>query len=180
MNKENNAGNGTSHIKMDYTLDNIEARKEKVNEILANTPSESLTSYYLTKLADYLIDVTMDKKERLQNKILTTEHMKTVNERECSFEGLVDKIIGESKENNADVIYNMIANDKNIIFRPKVGITEEDIETIPGMRELVDAIHKQEQLCKEASGNRAYALHKQLIEMRKDQYVLKNVKIQSK
>ena len=53
MNKENNAGNGTSHIKMDYTLDNIEARKEKVNEILANTPSESLTSYYLTKLADY-------------------------------------------------------------------------------------------------------------------------------
>jgi len=34
----------------------------------------------------------------------------------------------------------MITNDKNIIFTPKVSITEEDLEKIPELKQLHDAI----------------------------------------
>ena len=61
--------------------------------------------------------------------------MVTINKREMSFEGLVAKF-----ENGEDGIYNMITNDKNIIFTPKYSITEEDIAEIPGMRQLREAI----------------------------------------
>ena len=55
-----------------------------------------------------------------------------------------------------------------------MGITQEDLDNIPGLRELQDEIAKVEEQCKNARGKRAYALRKQLIEMRKDQYVYKN------
>jgi len=38
----------------------------------------------------------------------------------------------------------MIANDKNIIFTPKYSITEKDVEEIPGMQQLKDAILETE------------------------------------
>ena len=155
------------YIKMDFSIEDPSGRVAKVNEIIANTPSEKLTPYYIEKLTDYII-FAMDKKERLQNNVLTSNHMKTVNDREFSFEGLIERL-----ENGEDGIYSMIANDKNIIFSHKIGITEEDIETIPGMRELVDAIKLVEEKKKTARGHQAYLLQKQLIEMRKDQYVLK-------
>lgn len=38
-------------------------------------------------------------------------------------------------------MYNMIIeSDKNIILTPKIKITDEDIETIPGLKELRQAI----------------------------------------
>ena len=158
----------SSYIKMDFSIESPEDRVQKVNEIIANTPSEKLTPYYIEKLTDYII-FAMDKKERLQNNVLTSNHMKTVNDREFSFEGLIERL-----ENGEDGIYSMIANDKNIIFSQKISITEEDIEEIPGMRELVDAIKLVEEKKKTARGHQAYLLQKQLIEMRKDQYVLKS------
>lgn len=156
------------YVKMDYSLEEPIDRVSKVKEIIANTPSEKLTPYYIEKLTDYII-FAMDKKERLQNNILTSNHMKTVNDREFSFEGLIERL-----ENGEDGIYSMIANDKNIIFSHKIEITAEDIETIPGMRELVAEIAKVEEKKKTARGQHAYLLQKQLIEMRKDQYVLKS------
>lgn len=156
------------YIKMDFTLETPEARNEKVKEIIANTPPERLTPKYLEKLADYVI-FAMDKKERKQKYILTDNIMVSVNRRETSFEGLAGRL-----ENGEDGIYNMIANDKNIIFMPKVEITEEDLETIPGLRELREAINKLEEECKNAHGKKAFLLRKQLIEMRKDQYVYRN------
>lgn len=166
--ENNNENNASSYIKMDFSLEQPEERVKKVEEIIANTPSEKLTPYYIEKLTDYII-FAMDKKERLQNNILTDNHMKTVNDREFSFEGLVERL-----ENGEDGIYSMIANDKNIIFSHKIDITEEDIETIPGMRELVDAIKKVEDEKKTARGRRAYLLQKQLIQMREDKYVLRS------
>ena len=77
-------------------------------------------------------------------------------------------------ENGEDGIYNMITDDKNIIFAPKVSITEEDIENVPGLKELRAEIEKIEEACKTARGQKAFLLRKQLIEMRQDQYVLKN------
>lgn len=156
------------YIKMDYSLQTAEERNEKVKEIIANTPSERLTPYYLDKLADYIV-MPIEKKDRKEKYILTNNHMVTVKKRELSFEGLIGKL-----ENGEDGIYNMIANDKNIIYAPKDSITEEDIETVPGLKELREAIAQVEAEGAAARGKRAYLLKKQLIEMRQDQYVLRN------
>lgn len=161
------AEENSSYIKMDFSLETPEERNEKVKEIIANTPPERLTPKYLEKLTDYII-FSMDKEERKKKKILTDNRMVTVNKRETSFEGLVGKL-----ENGEDGIYNMIANDKNIIFQPKVSITQEDLDTIPGLKELKAEIDKVEEKAKAARGKKAYLLRKQLIEMRQDQYVIK-------
>ena len=156
------------YIKMDFTLETPEERNALVKKIIEQTPPEKLTHKYLEKLADYII-FAMDKQERKEKKILTDNRMVTVNKRETSFEGLAGKL-----ENGEDGIYNMIANDKNIIFSPKVSITEKDIAEIPGLKELRDAIEKVELKAKSARGKQAFLLKKQAIEMRQDQYVIKN------
>ena len=163
------AENNPSYIKMDFSLETPEERNELVKKIIAETPPEKLTQKYIEKLADYII-FAMDKEERKTKKIITDNRMVTVNKRETSFEGLIGKL-----ENGEDSIYNMIANDKNIIFAPKVSITEEDIETIPGMKQLREAIEDLEKEAKHARGKRAYILKKNIIELRQDQYVLKNM-----
>ena len=155
-------------MKLDYSLETPEERNELVKKIIEHTPSDKLTSKYLEILADYII-FAMDKEERKRKKILTDNHMVTVNKRETSYEGLVGKL-----ENGEDGIYNMIANDKNIIFTPKGGeITQKDIDEIPALKELVDAIEVVEKQFKAANGKKKFLLKKQLIEMRKDQYVIK-------
>ena len=164
-----------NYIKMDFSLESSQERTEHVKKIIANTPPERLNSTYLEKLADYII-LAANKEDRKQNKqgekssLLTDNRMKTVNDRETSFEGLIGKL-----ENGEDGIYNMIANDKNIIYRPKYEITEQDIAEVPGLRELRESIERIEKQASTATGKRAYLLKKQLIEMRKDQYVLKEV-----
>ena len=65
---------------------------------------------YLEILTDYLI-FAMEKEEKKTKKILTDNRMTTVNKRETSFEGLVSQL-----ENGEDGIYNIITNDKQIIF----------------------------------------------------------------
>ena len=156
------------YIKMDFSLESPSERNELVKKIIEQTPPERLTNSYLEKLTDYII-FAMDKEERKQKKILTDNRMVTVNKRETSFEGLAGKL-----ENGEDGIYGMIANDKNIIFSPKVSITEEDIAEIPGLKELRTEIERVEEAAKNARGKKAFLLKKQAIEMRQDQYVLKN------
>jgi hypothetical protein len=86
------------------------------------------TDAYLETLADYLI-LCMEKQERKERKLLTDNRLATVNKRETSFEGLVSQL-----ENGEDGIYNMITNNKNMIFQPKVMITKNDVEEIPCMK----------------------------------------------
>ena len=157
-----------NELKLDYTLQDPGARNELVKKIIEQTPPQRLTPKYLQLLADYIV-FAMDKEERKKKNIITDNRMVTVNKRETSFEGLVEKF-----QNGEDGIYNIITNDKNIIFTPKISITEEDIQTIPGMKQLRDAIAQIEAQEKVATGKRRFLLKKQLIEMRKDQYVLKS------
>ena len=155
-------------IKLDYTLESPEERQQLIEKILAETDPDAITPSYLEILANYLI-LCMEKQEKKERKILTDNRMMTVNKRETSFEGLSNQL-----ENGEDGIYNLIANDKNIIFAPKVSITEEDIATIPGLKELREAIENIEEQAKKATGLKAYSLKQQAIKMRQDQYVLKN------
>jgi hypothetical protein len=89
--------------------------------------------------------------------------MATVNKRETSFEGLVSQL-----ENGEDGIYNMITNNKNMIFQPKVMITKADVEEIPGMKDIREAIKMWEAMLKKASGRDAYIIKSAIIELRKD------------
>ena len=159
------------YIKMDFSLETPEERTAKVKEIVEKTPPERLTPRYLEKLADYII-FAQDKQEKKEKRILTDNRMVTVNKRETSFEGLVSHF--ENNENTGDAIYNMIANDKNIIFHHKREITEEDIAEVPGLKELISEIEKVEAEQKAARGKRAFLLKQQVIQMRQDQYVLRN------
>ena len=154
--------------KLDYTLESPEARIELVDKIVNETPPEQLTNKYLEILADYIV-FAMDKEERKKKNIVTDNRMVTINKRETSFEGLISKF-----ENGEDGIYNMIANDKNIIFTPKVSITPKDLEEIEPLRELKKAIDAIEEAQKTARGKRKYLLKRQLIEMRQDQYIIKS------
>lgn len=158
-----------AHITLDATLETPEERNELVKKIIETTPAEKLTPSYLNILTDYIV-FAQNKQEKKEKKILTDNRMVTVNKRETSFQGLANVL-----ENGEDGIYNMIANDKNIIFTPKIEITQDDIENVPGLKELRESIDEVEKLFKAATGKRKFLLKKQLIEMRQDQYVLKSM-----
>ena len=153
-------------IKLDYSLTSPKERNELVKKILEENPNPN--SKYLEILADYLI-FAMEKEEKKNKKILTENRMTTVNKRETSFEGLVAQL-----ENGEDGIYNLITNNKQIIFQPKVTITKKDLEEIPPLRDLRQAIESWEAKLKVAEGKDRFIIKKALIEMRKDQYIIKN------
>ena len=119
-------------------------------------------------MADYLI-LCMEKQEKREKKILTDNRLVTVNKREASFEGLVSQL-----ENGEDGIYNLLNEDKNQIFQPKISITKKDLEEIPYLQQLRDTINDWEKMLKRTSGKEAYIIKKALIEMRKEQYIIKN------
>ena len=121
-----------SLIKLDYSIDSPEERNELVKKILEENPNPG--ERYLEILADYLI-LCMEKQERKERKILTDNRMTTVNKRETSFEGLISQF-----ENGEDGIYNLITDNKNIIFQPKITITKKDLEEIQPLRQLKEAI----------------------------------------
>lgn len=153
-------------IKLDYTLSSPEERKQLIQQILAENPSP--TPAQLEAFADYMV-LAMEKEERKERKILTDNRLTTVNKRETSFEGLASQF-----ENGEDGIYSLITENKNVIFRPKISITERDLEEIPFLRQLRTSIEYWEKKLKSASGRDAYIIKSTLIELRKDQYIIKN------
>lgn len=102
--------------------------------------------------------------------ILTPNRMVTVDKRETSFQGFAENL-----ENQESGIYNFITEaDKNVLLTPKIQITEQDIQDIPPLAQLRKAIDLIEKQKNAAIGRRKALLTKHLIEMRKDQYVIKN------
>lgn len=154
-------------IKLDYTIESPEERLKLVNQILEETPDPS--EQYLEILSDYLV-LCMEKQEKRERKLLTQNRLATINKREMSYEGLMEQL-----ENGEDGIYNLIdENGKNTIFQPRVTITKKDIEEIPYMKQLREGIEFWENMLTKVSGKDAFIVKRTLIEMRKDQYVLKN------
>ena len=153
-------------IKLDYSLQTPEERNQLVEKILEENPNPS--EAYLEVLADYLV-LCMEKQERKERKLLTDNRMATVTKRETSFEGLVSQL-----ENGEDGIYNLMTENKNMIFQPKVTITKKDVEEIPCLKQLREAITYWEQKLKTSEGRDKFIIKKTIIELRKDQYVIKN------
>lgn len=159
----------TQHRKLDYTIQDPLQRAQFVGQLIADLPKEQLTDKYVEILSDYII-FAMEKKERKERYILTENRLITVNKRETSFQGLADKF-----ENGEDGIYNLINEDKNVLLTPKVSITKKDVEEIPALKQLRDAIELVKEQEKKATGKKKFLLKKQLIEMCQDQYVIKDM-----
>ena len=153
-------------LSLDYTIETPEERKKLVEQILAENPNPSPA--YLETLADYLT-LCMEKQERKQKKLLTDNRLYTINRRETSFEGLASQF-----ENGEDGIYNLVTEDKNQIFQHKIKITEKDLEEIPYLKQIKEAIEFWNETRKTLSGRAAYIAKNAAIELSKDQYIVKN------
>lgn len=110
----------------------------------------------------------MEKEEKKQKKILTENRLTTVNKRETSLEGLASML-----ENGEDGIYNLVSENKYTIFQPKKKITKKDLEEIPDLRQVQEAINYWAERFKTATGKDRYIIKKALIDLHKDQYIIK-------
>lgn len=145
-------------------------RLEWVEKEIARIGEERISSFQRDKIATYLIEGTHPE---ARGEILTANRMVTVNKRETSREGLVEKL-----EGGESAFHQLVKQDKNVILTPKVGITQADIDEVPGLAQLREEIDKlqqslvdgEETMSKEAQGKTKQTI----IEMRRDQYVLKN------
>lgn len=95
--------------------------------------------------------------------------MITVRKRETSLEGIQESF---EDENMAYGLFKE-QGDKNVILSPKIAITEQDLEEIPFLRQLHETILQWEQLLKKSRGKDAFVIKKAIIDMRKDQYIIK-------
>ena len=155
--------------KLDYSVESPEERLKIVEKIIEENDN-NLSSNYLEILGNYLIlAVEKQQKKEAKRQILTDNRMVTINKRETSFEGLVAQF-----ENGEDGVYNLITENKYTIFRPKVTITQKDLDEIPELREIRKAIKYWEEMMKQASGREAYLIKKAIIELRKEQYIVKD------
>jgi hypothetical protein len=113
--------------KLDYSLNTPEERLALVEKILEENPEPN--EKYLEILADYLV-LCMEKQEKRERKILTENRLATITKRETSLEGLASQF-----EAGEDGLYDLIVeNDKNVIFKPKIAITQKDLEEIPELQ----------------------------------------------
>ena len=147
-------------IKLDYTLESPEERLALVEKILEEDPNPSQA--YLEILGNYLV-LCLEKKEKKEHKILTENRVAYINKRETSFEGLVSQF-----ENGEDGIYNLITENKNTILQPKITITKKDLEEIPFLKQIREAIEFWESRLKTATGRNAFIIKQTIISLRKD------------
>ena len=153
--------------KLDYTLQTPEERNELVTKILSEMTEEP-SEAYLEILADYLI-LAIEKQERKEKKLLTENRLATIRKRETSLEGLIAQF-----ENGEDGFYNLVAeSDKNALFKPKISITKKDLEEIPELVQVREAIKLWEEKFKTAEGRDKYIIKKAIIDLRRDQYIIK-------
>lgn len=155
-------------IKLDYSLKTPEERCALVEQILAE-PGRTFNNRYLEILSDYIIDAA-SKEDVKKFGLMTNNRMATITKRETSFEGLVSQF-----ENGEDGIYDLInENGKNTIFKPKDPITDEEIAANPDLKAGAEAIAFWEEKLKTARGKDAYTAKKAIIELRKDQYIIRD------
>ena len=142
-------------MKLDYSITDLEGRKQFVNDLLES--GEFFTPQQLGYMSDYLLFVA-DRKQTGHEKtedypIVTKNRNVTVSKRQISYEETVENL-----QNGEDGIYSMIIHDKNTLLDNRAPITQEDIETIPGIRENLDVIDKLKTQFAEAEGKRKFLL----------------------
>lgn len=155
---------------LDYSITTPADRVACVNEILkTSTPSRQHLSY----MSDYLlytIDKAQTKKERKEKyPVLTKNRQVTIDKRQTSLEGLISTLPKGEEE-----FHNLISNDKNKILDPHDRITEEDIQNIPELKNLLDLISSLQTQFESADGFAKFSLKKQIIETWQQAYILRS------
>lgn len=150
------------NIKLNYKIDNLEERIKIVDEICKEHADE-LSTKNLETLSDYILNL-MEKDEKKKKEILTQNRMSTVNKREMSFEGLTAKF-----ENGEDGVYQLMKNDKNMILTPAIKITKKDLEEIPFLNQLREAISFFRNI-----ENKNYIAQAAMVDLSQQQYAVKN------
>lgn len=146
---------------LNYSLKTPEERIQLVKEILEEQPNP--TSTYLEILANYII-VAVEKQEK-KKELLTQNRSSTINKRETSLENVA--------KTGEEILYNIAINDKNVLMDPKISITKKDLETIPFLAQVRESINYWEKRLSQSVGQDAYLIKKIIIELRKDQYIIK-------
>ena len=158
-------------MELDYSLATSEERVAYVEQLLTETPPP-YSNTTLKVLADYILfirDRNQTKKERKEeHPILTPNREFTIDKRQVSYEGLIEKL-----ENGEDGLYNLIRNDKTQILDPKDPITPEDLDNIPGLKECIDVIISLKKQLETASRYRRKQLNQAIIETWKQAYSIK-------
>jgi hypothetical protein len=150
-------------MKLDYTLQTALERTEFVKQLCAERSDWS--SFELKQMADYILAI-VDATEKRE--ILTSNRMVTINKREVSYQALSEQL-----EGGEDALHALFRDNKNTLLSPRIFITEEDIQTIPGLKDLREDIAQQEIQFATAKGMEKFRIKKAIIEMRKQQYLLK-------
>jgi len=154
---------------LDYSISTIEGRKKYVEQILQ---SEHVKQAELSQLGDYLLfskDKNQTKKEKKEDyPVLTTNRECTINKRQLSYEGLAEKL-----ENGENGIYNLISDNHSQILDPKEPISQEDIDTIPGLADCMTVIKSLQKQYETASNYRKKQLKTALINTWKQAYLIK-------
>ena len=148
-------------MKFDYGIQDPRERVKYIENLLEER--SHWTSRELQKMADYILKDS-------GNSILTDNRMVTINRRETSFQGLSERL-----EGGEDALHNLIRHDKQTILTPKNKITAQDVEQIPELRYLRERILEWELHMESARGKHRYSIKKVLIEMRKEQYTIKQM-----
>ena len=152
-------------MQLDYSIESPYERKKLVDKIV--NEEKDLKPQTLEYLANYLI-MAMDKQEKKQRKIITDNRAVTIDKRETSFEGLVDKL-----ENGENTLYHLERQDKNQLFQPRTPITKEDFAQFSVLRDIQQAINTLKEMGKTARGRQAYLIRKAEIDLYKDLYQAK-------
>lgn len=157
-------------MELDYHISSLDERKEIVEDICSS--QEYLSTSEKKYLADYLLfagEAKQTTKERQEEyPIVTPNRQKTTNKRESSLEDII-----YSLRNGEDGIYGMIIEDKNQLMDPKERITEDDIDTIPGIKENLEVIDSLNEQLKHTKGAKRYAIKSNIIDVYKDIYLIK-------
>ena len=162
--------------KLDYTIHDVTERVALVDKICKEYEKAhiEINSQYLTVMADYCLCLDV-KKEYKDKSILTKNRMVTINKREQSYEALQESLPGGDND-----IYNLLnENPKGTYLTSREEITEEDIEKYPDIKVLKNSIENLKSQLATTSGKNLFILKKTIIEMQKDQYLIKTLKEQN-
>lgn len=158
-------------MKLDFSIKTKQGRIDYINELIKEQPD--LPAKHKEYISDYLL-FTADKRQTkierdAESPILTRNREVTINKRQVSFEEMVDRL-----ENGEDGIYALITNDKNQIMDRREKLNDDDMENIPGVKDMMRTIDSLKEQFDKASGYQKYALKRQIIETWQQIYILKS------
>lgn len=158
-------------LELSKDIEGSQARLEIVKDYceFQESKGHEFTEKELEKLANYILYEV--EKEEKHKEIITNNRERTIAKRETSFEQL-----NTYDGHQTDFVENLVRNDKNIIFTKKYSITKKNLEDSPDLRSLreqIDFWTKKRQGMNRNDYDR-YKIKSWIIEMRKDQYVIKS------